>query len=72
MRMTTIPEWTGNRIAVLLYDYTSGYPYLVSRLCSFMDERLPQTGTFSDGKSAWTKEGVLASVKMLLDETIRC
>ena len=57
-----------NRIAVLLYDYTSGYPYLVSRLCSFMDERLPQTGTFSDGKSAWTKEGVLASVKMLLDE----
>lgn len=48
------------QIAALLYDYTSGYPYLVSRLCMFMDERIP-------GK-AWTKEGVRASVKMLLED----
>ena len=27
-------------IAHLLYDYTSGYPYLVSRLCYFMDEKV--------------------------------
>lgn len=25
-------------ISQLLYDYTSGYPYLVSRLCKFLDE----------------------------------
>lgn len=48
------------QIAELLYDYTGGYPYLVSRLCMFMDERV--TG------DAWTKEGVLASVKMLLED----
>ncbi len=46
--------------ASLLYDYTSGYPYLVSRLCMFMDGRIPG--------NAWTKEGVLASVKMLLED----
>ena len=56
------------RVAHLLYDYTSGYPYLVSRLCYFMDERLPGTDAFPDRKSAWTKMGVLAAVKMLLDE----
>ena len=50
-------------IAHLLYDYTSGYPYLVSRLCYFMDERLSDTDAFSDRKSTWTKKGVLAAVK---------
>lgn len=28
------------QMAGLLSDYTSGYPYLVSRLCKFMDERV--------------------------------
>lgn len=49
-----------DEMAALLYDYTSGYPYLVSRLCMFMGERIP-------GR-AWTKEGFLASVKMLLED----
>ena len=29
--------------AGLLYDYTSGYPFLVSRLCKLMDEQLAGT-----------------------------
>lgn len=48
------------QIAELLYDYTSGYPYMVSRLCMFMDERI--------SGNAWTKEGFLSSVKMLLED----
>lgn len=44
----------------LLYSYTSGYPYLVSRLCMFMDERV--------SGSPWTKEGFLSAVKMLLED----
>lgn len=28
-------------IAEMLYDYTSGYPFLVSRLCKIMDEIIP-------------------------------
>lgn len=49
------------QISMLLHDYTSGYPYLVSRLCMFMDERIPD--------SAWTKEDFLVSVKMLLEDS---
>lgn len=48
------------QMAQLLYDYTSGYPYLVSRLCMFMDERVAE--------HAWTKEGFLSAVKMLLED----
>ena len=40
-----------------LYDYTSGYPYLVSRLCKMIDE-----------KGTWTKEGLLTAVRVLLTE----
>lgn len=48
-----IPE-----MAELLYDYTSGYPYLVSRLCKIIDE-----------KAAWTKKGILTAVRLLLTES---
>lgn len=27
-------------IAELIYDYTSGYPFLVSRICKLLDERI--------------------------------
>ena len=55
-------------IAGLLFDYTDGYPFLVSRLCQIMDERLPKQETFSDWKMAWSREGVLEAVKILLME----
>ena len=42
-----------------LYDYTSGYPYLVSRLCQKLDEEMLN----------WTHEGILGAVKMLLMES---
>ena len=41
-----------HKMAELLYDYTSGYPYLVSRLCKFMDERIVGKKGFSDRSSA--------------------
>lgn len=66
----------------LLYDYTSGYPYLVSRLCKFMDERITVTKSSPAGSSthvpepdgdqrrrtAWTKAGFLEALKILIDE----
>lgn len=55
-------------ISELLYDYTSGYPFLVSRLCKLMDEKLPDTEKFEDKKAVWTKAGVLEAVKILLSE----
>lgn len=55
-------------IAGLIYDYTSGYPFLVSQLCKLLDERIPDSEHFSGKSDAWTKRGVLESVKILLGE----
>lgn len=55
-------------IAGLIYDYTSGYPFLVSRLCKLMDEDVAGGESFPDKKSAWTKNGFLEAVKLLLSE----
>lgn len=56
------------KIAGLLYDYTSGYPYLVSRICKLIDERIAGTAAYPDKAGAWTEDGYLAAVKMLLEE----
>lgn len=45
-------------VAQLIYDYTSGYPFLVSRLCQIID----------DEEYSWDKEGVLKAVNKLLKE----
>lgn len=55
-------------IAGLLYEYTSGYPFLVSRLCKLMDEKIAGTSGFPDKKAVWTKKGVQEAVKNLLSE----
>lgn len=49
------------KIAGLIYNYTSGYPYLVSRICKIIDEKLDT--------QSWNQEGVLAAVKELLSES---
>lgn len=53
------------RIARMIYDYTSGYPFLVSNLCKIMDERIAEG---ENKLAAWTKEGFLAAVKIILLE----
>lgn len=55
-------------IAASIYDYTSGYPYLVSRICKLIDEKIAGSQKFPDKKSAWTKEGFLAAIRILLME----
>ena len=62
---------TGMNISVMaemLYEYTSGYPYLVSWLCKCMDEEIAESTDFPDTKSAWTKAGFLEAEKLLLSE----
>lgn len=56
------------KISELVYDYTSGYPYLVSRICKLIDERIVYEDFVSNKKSAWTKEGVLRAVNILVSE----
>lgn len=55
-------------IAELLYAYTSGYPFLVCRLCRIMDETLVGSEQYPEKSDAWTKQGMLQAVKLLLTE----
>jgi len=42
-----------------IYDYTDGYPYLVSKLCKHIDEKLSKT---------WTADSVRSTVQTILKE----
>ena len=57
-----------NKISGIIYDYTSGYPFLVSRLCKLLDEVISGREDFSGKQSAWTERGVTEAVKLLLNE----
>ncbi len=56
-------------VAHCIYEYTSGYPYLVSVICKFLDEEIPERKGFED-RAAWTREGIGEAVKILLNENI--
>jgi hypothetical protein len=46
-------------ISAEIYGYTSGYPFLVSRICKYIDESLNKN---------WTSSGIRDSVKMILEK----
>lgn len=47
-----------SEISVMIYNYTSGYPFLVSRICQMADEELKN----------WTPDGIREAVKRILAE----
>lgn len=53
-----------NLIAREIYDYTSGYPYLVSRLCQLLDE-MYKAGMHD----SWAHAGILEAVRKLVRES---
>lgn len=55
-------------IAEEIYQYTTGYPVLVSSICKYIDEELPDKEGFGDFGSTWTKEGIGQAVKNILKE----
>ena len=56
------------RMSEMIYDHTAGYPYLVSGLCKYMDERISGTSGFKDKSAAWTQEGFYEAVRMIVKE----
>lgn len=46
-----------------IYFFTSGYPYLVSRICQHIDEKF-----YSEDKKPWTLEDIDKSIKIILGE----
>lgn len=57
-----------DEMAGLLYDYTSGYPFLVSRLCKLMDEKISRPDFAGSREAAWTKSGFFEAERLLLEE----
>ena len=55
-------------ISKMIFDYTSGYPFLVSRICKLTDEKIAGSQNFPNKASAWTKAGILEAIKILLTE----
>lgn len=56
-------------MAQMLYGYTSGYPFLVSRLCKLLDEKVARTEKFPGRSAAWTGEGFQEALRLLLTES---
>lgn len=52
----------------MIREYTSGYPFLVSRICQLLDEEISRKKEYGGKKNAWTKKGFLEAVRILLSE----
>lgn len=55
-------------IASYIRKITFGYPYLVSRICQIIDEKLVPA-KYKNLSDAWTEYGIEEAVKLLLSET---
>lgn len=53
-------------IAEMIYAYTAGYPFLVSYICKKIDEDISGRKEYPDQAAAWTKNGVLEAIKLLI------
>ena len=55
-------------MADLLYNYTSGYPFLVSRLCQLIDRNVREKYADRPWKEIWNYSGFNEAVRILLSE----
>ena len=52
-------------MAKLIWEQTSGYPFLVSRICQLINEKISKKIPLTE---AWTKNGFLEALKLILSE----
>lgn len=57
-----------NDIAQCIYEYTAGYPFLVSLICKVIDRKVSTESEHLQGNSAWSVDGVKEAVKIILRE----
>jgi hypothetical protein len=57
-----------NAVAQAIEDFTSGYPFLVSRICQLIDTNLIGSPRFETPALAWTPEGVSETERRILLE----
>ena len=51
-----------------IYQYTSGYPVLVSSICKYIDEKLLGRDNFEKLDKAWTEAGIEEAVRHILTD----
>lgn len=54
--------------AQCIYDYTSGYPFLVSAICKTVDTAMRASESAGNENCGWNKKGVAEAVKTILKE----
>lgn len=58
------------KTAKILYDYTGGYPFLISYICKLADEYVQEMLSTEELRSvSWTKEVVLKCIKHILTKS---
>lgn len=57
-------------VAESIFDYTSGYPFLVSLICETLDTNISKSSGRLQGNAAWSREGVSEAVKVILQEKV--
>ena len=57
-------------VSEIIYQYTSGYPYLVSAICKVLDEELPRKNNFTNTGCIWSRQGISEAVKIILSENV--
>lgn len=57
-------------VAEEIYQYTSGYPYLVSAICKYLDEDLLEENEFDEFGKMWSKGGIERAVKSILKRSL--
>ncbi|MCD8348724.1 MAG: ATP-binding protein [Lachnospiraceae bacterium] len=55
-----------DRISQLIYDYTMGYPFLVSRLCQIMAKNVTEHSTKPEKNECWNEEAFQRAVREIL------
>lgn len=58
------------RIAKNIFDYTSGYPYLVSAICKLIDDNKNIHKENFDSEESWSTEDILDAVKTLVNKPL--
>ena len=56
-------------VAEEIYQYTSGYPVLVSSICKRIDEKISGKEGFETPAAAWSEAGIAKAVKDMLRES---
>ena len=50
----------------MIYEFTGGYPYLVSLICKVLDEKI--SVEFGGKKKAWMYEGFVRAIKLIVED----